>query len=379
MTTETKILQSGFTMASDFLAWKYQDIDYALIYGKIFRFTQVGKDSVCTATVQTLADELLLSKTLVDAKLKKLEEDGYILDLDAKLKNLYHRRVLTDKLEREESAFWAFESEFSKTQRTRSFLTAFIAYARVNSIQPCFSIIDKPKVARGRNGGRKNNQNMNTGNQPLITGNQPLITEQSKFDLKESIFDNDNSTYNSIRKSSKVLESIPENKNSKSNLPNLPIEEIATAHSSIGEGFANAHPSDLVDLSTSLESIDKKENILDLMPSLENENLFSEKDSISISNSGETPAELSSTEDYPAILIEPDTEEDREFLQKFNLEKFPTPDSKFLHKKLKPFLGSFWIKPTGYTLENFLDLLYKAVFPGEHAVDGTLGLEVDTF
>ena len=64
--------KDAFTMARDYLAWKYQDNSLALVYGIIERFTRMGKVRECFASVETLAKRIVCSPSTVNNKMVKI-------------------------------------------------------------------------------------------------------------------------------------------------------------------------------------------------------------------------------------------------------------------------------------------------------------------
>lgn len=74
-----------YTMVLDVLVEKY-DIYTALVFGKVWRYEQ-GKDKVCSASYQRIADELGISRRKVVYCIETLKNDNLIFDLSADKRN----------------------------------------------------------------------------------------------------------------------------------------------------------------------------------------------------------------------------------------------------------------------------------------------------
>src|SRR5690349_21331410 len=148
--------KNGFTMVSDYLAWKYQDYELAVIYAKIERFCSLGNDRICDAAIETFEQELVASDSKINPRIDLLVQEGYIIDSTPDLVNRSHNRTITEKLQDEETVFheWADshrKEEVEKGNKLPSYYDSFVAYAELNNIESFLSKMHKPKKARGRN------------------------------------------------------------------------------------------------------------------------------------------------------------------------------------------------------------------------------------
>jgi len=78
----------GFTPVIDALAQELSTL-HALVYGVVWRFCQM-KDDVCTASTETLAQKVGISRRTVWRYLKDLCEEGYLEDLTPNRRNAPH-------------------------------------------------------------------------------------------------------------------------------------------------------------------------------------------------------------------------------------------------------------------------------------------------
>jgi DNA-binding MarR family transcriptional regulator len=146
-------MTDGFTMIKDYLAWKYQDPSLALVYGIVVRFSDMGKKVACYASINTLAERIVYSPALVTKKLKILEAEGYLIDLDSRSIKSSHRRIVTTKLEREEEEYFKFiEKYFKDKDGIKDYYLCFDAFAKENELEPYISLIERVKKPRGRKG-----------------------------------------------------------------------------------------------------------------------------------------------------------------------------------------------------------------------------------
>jgi len=68
----------------------------ALVYGRVWNYTQM-EDGVCTASVQTIANDLCMSYNTIQGHLKALVEAGYLVDLTPDRRNGSHTYADTGK------------------------------------------------------------------------------------------------------------------------------------------------------------------------------------------------------------------------------------------------------------------------------------------
>ena len=188
--------RNGFTMVSDYLAWKYQDYVLAEVYAKIERFCSLGKDRICDASIETLREELVIkTDRTVKERIDLLKKDGYIIDSTSNLVNRTHHRTVTEKLQKEESEFQEWAEEY-REERIRqgsklpSYYDCFQEYANQQKISSYLSKISEPKKPRGKNGGRKKKSEIKLDYSVInerITSNQPLISQYSTIDYDNTI------------------------------------------------------------------------------------------------------------------------------------------------------------------------------------------------
>ena len=80
---------SGFVPVFDVLLKKYQDPLTALVFGRRWQYCRMS-DGVCRASLDTLADDLGISKATVMRHTEKLVEDGFLIDLTPDIRNVPH-------------------------------------------------------------------------------------------------------------------------------------------------------------------------------------------------------------------------------------------------------------------------------------------------
>lgn len=80
---------SGFVPVFDMLLKKYQDPLTALVFGRRWQYCRMS-DGVCRASLETIADDLSISKATVMRHTEKLVEDGFLIDLTPEIRNAPH-------------------------------------------------------------------------------------------------------------------------------------------------------------------------------------------------------------------------------------------------------------------------------------------------
>jgi hypothetical protein len=247
--------RNGFTMVSDYLAWKYQDYLLAVIYAKIERFCNLGGDKICDAAIETFEQELVVSDTAINPRIDLLVSEGYVIDSTPDLVNRSHNRTVTDKLQKEENDFheWAESyrrEEIEKGNKLPSYFDCFVVYANLNEIDSFLSAVNKPKKARGRNGGRKpkyqrnENQTRLANNLSKITDNVTKITEKSTVDYDNTI--DTKETVETFQQNSEISEG-----RTPSSFPPEPVE---TNVSSVSKEVIDSLLKEIDSFGTTLES-----------------------------------------------------------------------------------------------------------------------------
>lgn len=94
-----KQIPGDFTPAPELLIEKYDAIT-ALVFGRIWRYCQ-GKERACTASLETIANDLGFSTRTVMRKISMLIKDGYIQDEKPGARYQTHRYIDTKKAENE--------------------------------------------------------------------------------------------------------------------------------------------------------------------------------------------------------------------------------------------------------------------------------------
>ena len=96
--TEYKIEStlSGFIIAPDAIIEKH-GVVVAAVYGRVWRYAQ-QKNKVCYASIDTIAENLRLSRSTVIRHLKTLKDAGYLIDLTPELRNKPHTYKLSGKV-----------------------------------------------------------------------------------------------------------------------------------------------------------------------------------------------------------------------------------------------------------------------------------------
>ncbi|MBK9925419.1 MAG: hypothetical protein IPP66_09015 [Anaerolineales bacterium] len=188
--------KNGFTLVSDYLAWKYQDYFLAVVYAKIERFCSLGNDRICDASIETFMQELVAKKGKINSRIELLVSEEYVIDSTPDLVNRSHNRTVTEKLQKEEDDFHAWaesyrKEEVDKRKKLPSYYDSFVVYASQNNIESFLSRISKPKKARGKKGGRKPKY-QKEGNQNRIASNLSENTDNLKKIPEKSIVDYDN-------------------------------------------------------------------------------------------------------------------------------------------------------------------------------------------
>lgn len=181
--------KNGFTPVSDYLAWKYKDNQLAMVYGAVERFAAMGKTDYCNASVETLAERAVCSTATVKNKLLILERDGYLVDLSPRGDKNSHRRIVTDKLGKEERMFWAFADAYLEDKAIKDYYEAFTAFAERMNLEPFITIVNAPKKSRGIKKGQKIVRN----GQPL--SDAPLSENCTPMDNDYPSMDNDYPSY----------------------------------------------------------------------------------------------------------------------------------------------------------------------------------------
>ena len=87
----------GFTPLIDMLIEQYNGIITAAVFGRVWRYCQ-GAYGACSASLQTIADELGLSYATVLRHVKVLCDDGYLEDTTPDLRNRPHTYTDTGKV-----------------------------------------------------------------------------------------------------------------------------------------------------------------------------------------------------------------------------------------------------------------------------------------
>ena len=88
---------TGFTPVLDDLIREY-DLVTAAIYGIVWRYAQMS-DKVCKASLKRIGGRLDLSGKTAERHIKKLCDDGYLVDLAPDLRNKPHTYAVTGKAE----------------------------------------------------------------------------------------------------------------------------------------------------------------------------------------------------------------------------------------------------------------------------------------
>lgn len=144
----------------------------------------------------------------------------------------------------------------------------------------------------------------------------------------------------------------------------------------ISESYAEAPLSEMNNQISSIEGNSNTSLNLEIenliIPSIdfEIENLFSGSEVIIPENNNLPKGDELENEIYERLL-NPDNESEIEFLSEFNLDKFPSPEIKFLYKKLKEYIPLWFNSHLG--IENYLSALNESIYPSE-IIDGTAGL-----
>jgi hypothetical protein len=95
--TQSEHKVDGFTLLFDVLIEKY-DLITAAVYGRVWRFSKM-RDGVCYASVSKIAQSIGVSYVTALRRLKKLVDEGYLIDQTPELRNAPHTYVLTGKLD----------------------------------------------------------------------------------------------------------------------------------------------------------------------------------------------------------------------------------------------------------------------------------------
>jgi biotin operon repressor len=90
-------MKHKFTPYSEELAHELDPLT-SLVYGKVWRFAQMD-EGVCRASAERIAEELGFERKAVGKKLKKLTDNGYLIETTKPgLKNRPHIYKPTDKI-----------------------------------------------------------------------------------------------------------------------------------------------------------------------------------------------------------------------------------------------------------------------------------------
>lgn len=92
--------QPTFTPLFDELVEQGFSLAERAIYGQIWRYSQLSEGR-CTATLETMAKNIGVSKKTVVRALASLKEHGLVVDLTPEIKNHYHRRVVVQSVQRD--------------------------------------------------------------------------------------------------------------------------------------------------------------------------------------------------------------------------------------------------------------------------------------
>jgi DNA-binding MarR family transcriptional regulator len=93
VTQKTTTQPATFTPLFDELVDQGFSLAERAIYGQIWRYSQMSEGR-CTATLETIAENIGVSKKTVIRALASLKEHGLVVDLTPEIKNHYHRRIV---------------------------------------------------------------------------------------------------------------------------------------------------------------------------------------------------------------------------------------------------------------------------------------------